>query len=78
MSVDDRHVNAPRVSLVMEITSGPETVSNSPGNRPELAKIVSDDDWQVNAPQGLTTMEIASGPQNRVIVHETGQHRQKP
>ena len=63
-SVDDRHVNAPRGSSIMEITPGPKTASNSPRNRPESAKTASVDDRHVSAPWGSTTMEITSGPKN--------------
>ena len=62
-SVDDRHINAPHCSLIVEITPGPETASNSPQNGPESAKTASVDERHVSASLGSTTMEIASGPQ---------------
>ena len=56
MSVDDRQVNAPEGLLLVEITPGLQTVSNSPRNGPESAKTVSVDDRYVSAPMGSTTM----------------------
>src|SRR3954463_9930143 len=63
-SVDDRHVNAPRGSSIVEITPGPQKVNNSPQNEPESAKTASVDDRQVNTPRGSSIVEITPGPQN--------------
>ena len=51
-SVDDQHNDALRGSSIVEINSGPKTVSNSPLNGPESAKTVSVDDQHVNTSQG--------------------------
>ena len=61
VSVDDRNVNAPQGSLIVEITPGPQKVSNSPRNGPESAKTVTVDDRHMTAPWGSTTMEINPG-----------------
>src|SRR6187401_2613280 len=63
-SADDRHVNAPRGSLIVETRRDPKTVSNSPRNGPESAKTASADDRDVNAPRGSLIVEITPGPQN--------------
>src|SRR3954465_9974758 len=63
-SVDDRHVNAPRGSSIVEFTPGPQKVSNCPQNGPESAKTASVDDRHVNAPRGSSMVEITPGPQN--------------
>ena len=64
VSANDQHVNAPRGSLIMEITPGPKTVNNSPRNWPESAKTTSVYDRHVNAPRGSSIVEITPGPQN--------------
>src|SRR3954466_12550439 len=62
--VDDRHVNAPRGSSIVEIPPGPKKVSNSPRYWPESAKTAGVDDRHVNAPQGSSIVEISPGHQN--------------
>ena len=62
--IDDRHINAPRDSYIMEITPGTPKLNNSPRNGPESAQTVIVDDLHVSAPWGSTTMEIALGSQN--------------
>ena len=42
----------------------PKTVSNSPRNGPESAKMVGVDERYVIAPWGSATLKIAPGPQN--------------
>src|SRR3954468_7378735 len=62
--VDDRHINAPRGSSIVEISPRPKTVSNSPRNWPESAKTASIYDRHKNAPWGSSIVEICPGPQN--------------
>ena len=64
MSVDERHVNAPRCSEVVEITMGPPKLRNSPRNEPESAQTAIVDDLHLSAHWGSSTMEITLGPQN--------------
>ena len=64
VSVDDRHVNAPQSSSIVEITPGPPNLSNSARNGPKSAKNALLDDRHEGAPWGSTTMEITLGPQN--------------
>ena len=64
VSVDYRHVNAPRGSLIMEITLGPQNSELLSKKWDRIGKTVSVDDRHVIAPWGSTTMEIALGPQN--------------
>ena len=52
-----------RVQQPWKSLSDPKTVSNSPRNRQESAKIASANDGHVNAPSGLSIVEIALGPQ---------------
>src|SRR3954462_9105732 len=67
--VDDRHINAPRGSSIVEICPGqyvqdPKTVSNSPRNGLEPAKPTGVDDRHINAPRGSSIVKICPGPQN--------------
>ena len=64
VSVDDRHVNAPQSSSIVEITPGPPKLSNNARNGPKSAQNAILDDRLVSAPWGSTTMEITLGPQN--------------
>ena len=64
VSVDDQHINAPRVLSSWKSLRDRKTVSNSPRNGLESAKTVSVDDRHVKAPWDSTTMEIALGPLN--------------
>ena len=64
VSVDDRHVNAPRGSSIVEITLGLQNSEYSTRDGPELAKRASVYDRHVNALEGLVTMETTPGPQS--------------
>ena len=64
VSVDERHVNAPRGSLIVEITRDPKKESNGQRNGAEWARTVSVDGKHVNAPQGSLIVEVTPRPQN--------------